>query len=109
MRKKAAVIGLVDCAESAAVIGWIPRLLLQLVVRMQIPRSAAWFGGEDADPMLRVQEPWLPGLFVTTSHQKGLDTRSMTQRLIIVEIEGRGGRARAETRTLLDYAGHRLT
>ena len=37
---------------SAAVIGWIPCLLFWLLVRMQTPLSAAWFGGEDANPML---------------------------------------------------------
>ena len=41
----AAVIGLVCYAGSAAVVGWIPRLLLRLVVRTQTPRSAARFGG----------------------------------------------------------------
>ena len=30
----------------------------------------------------------------------------MTQRSIIVGVEGEGGRARAETWTQLDYAGH---
>ena len=50
--KRAAVIGLVGCAGFAAVIGCIPHLLLWLVVRMQTPHSAAWFGGEDADSML---------------------------------------------------------
>ena len=52
LNEMAAVIGLVGCAGSVAVIGWIPCLLLQLVVRMQTPYSAVWFGGEDADPML---------------------------------------------------------
>ena len=46
------MIGLLGCAGSMAVIGWIPYLLLWLVVRMQTPHSAAWFGGEDTDPML---------------------------------------------------------
>ena len=49
--KKAAVIGLEDCAGSAAVVGWIPRLLLRLVVRTQTSRSVAWFCGEDSYPM----------------------------------------------------------
>ena len=35
--KKAAVIGLVGCAGSAAMIGWIPRRLLWRVVKMQTP------------------------------------------------------------------------
>ena len=46
------MIGLVGCAGSAAVVGWIPRPLLRLVVRKQATCSAAWFGGENADPML---------------------------------------------------------
>ena len=46
------------------------------------------------------------GLFVSASYQTGLDTRSNTRRSIIVGLrEGRGW-DRAETRTLLDYAGH---
>ena len=57
------VIGLVDCTGSAAVVGWIPRLLLRLVVRTHAPRFAAWFGVEDADPMLlgEVTDSSLPG------------------------------------------------
>ena len=43
------MIDLVGWAGSAAAVGWIPRLLLRLVVRMQTPHLAAWFGGEDAD------------------------------------------------------------
>ena len=50
--RKAAMLGLVGCAGSAAVIGWIAYLLLQLVVMMQTPCLAAWFGGKDADHML---------------------------------------------------------
>ncbi len=46
------MIGLVGCAGSTAVIGWITCLLLWLVVRKQTPCLAAWFGGEDTDPML---------------------------------------------------------
>ena len=46
------------------------------------------------------------GVFVSASHQTGLDTRSMTRKSVIVRVEEGGGRARAETRTLLDYAGH---
>ena len=45
-------------------------------------------------------------LFVSAFHQTGLDTRSMTRRLIIAGFEKGGGRAQAETQTLLDYAGH---
>ena len=52
----AAVIGLVGCAGFAAMIGWIPHLLLQLVVGMQTLGMAVWFGGEDADPMLLEEE-----------------------------------------------------
>ena len=48
-------------------------------------------------------------VFVTASHQTGLDTSSMTRRSIIVGVEGKECRARAETQTMLDYAGHRLT
>ena len=48
----AALIGLVGCAGSMAMIGWIPCLLLWLVVRTQTPCSAAWFGGEGADTIL---------------------------------------------------------
>ena len=33
-------------------IGWISRLLLQLVVKTQTSRAAAWFGSEDTEPML---------------------------------------------------------
>ena len=47
--RKTAVISLVGCAGSAAVIGWIPCLLLRLVVRIQIPHSVAWLGSENAD------------------------------------------------------------
>ena len=47
-----AVIGQVGCAGSVAVAGWIPRLLLWLVVRTQSASSAAWLGGEDAESML---------------------------------------------------------
>ena len=50
--RSAAVIARVGCAGSASVIGWILLLLLRLVVRTQTLRSSAWFGGEDADPML---------------------------------------------------------
>ena len=45
-------------------------------------------------------------LFVSASHQTGLDTRSMTQRLIIVDIKGGKSQARAKARALLDHAGH---
>ena len=43
-----------------------------------------------------------PCLFVAASHQIGLDTRSKARKPI-------KGRERAETRTLLVYAAHRLT
>ena len=49
------------------------------------------------------------GLFVTASHQTGLDTRSKARRPIKVGIRGREDRERVETRTLLVYAAHRLT
>ena len=44
-------------------------------------------------------------IFVSASHQTGLDTRSMTQRSIFEGIRGRDYRVRA----LLDIAGHRPT
>ena len=110
------MIGLVGCAGSTAVVGWIPRLLLQLVLRMQTPHSVAWFMGEDTDPHAagkdngflssRLNPADLLTLFVSASYQTGLDTRSMTRRSIIVGGEGRGGWARAKTWTLLDYACH---
>ena len=104
--RKAAVIGLAGCVGSAAVIGWISRFLLRLVVRIQVPLSAAWFGGEDADPiLLREETDTFPpdsgspdtGLtfFVTASHQIGLDTRSMTRRPVYNWGQEGGGRARA--------------
>ena len=63
LKEMAAVIDLVGCAGSAAVIGWIVRLLLWLVVRTQTPRFAALFGGKDADPILleEVTNTSLPG------------------------------------------------
>ena len=45
-------------------------------------------------------------LFVTASDRIVLDTRSITQMVIIMGVEGMGGRARAENKILLDYAGH---
>ena len=48
-------------------------------------------------------------IFVAASHQTRLDTRSKARRPIKVGIKGRGGRERAETRTLLVCAAHRLT
>ena len=48
-------------------------------------------------------------VFVAASHQTRLDTRSKARRPIKVGIKGRGGRERAETRTLLVSAAHRLT
>ena len=48
-------------------------------------------------------------LFVAASHQTRLETRSKARRPIKVGIKGRGGRERAETRTLLVCAAHRLT
>ena len=57
-------------------------------------------------PPLRA-EAWQPcKLFVTACHHTGLVTSSMIRRSIIVEVEGGEDRARADTRTLLDYAGH---
>ena len=48
-------------------------------------------------------------VFVAASHQTRLDTRSKARRPIKVGIKGRGGRERAETRTMLVCAAHRLT
>ena len=48
-------------------------------------------------------------IFVAASHQTQLDTRSKARRPIKVGIKGRGGLERAETRTLLVGAAHRLT
>ena len=48
-------------------------------------------------------------VFVSASHQTGLDTRWMIWRSIIVGIRRKEGRAPAEAQTLLDYAGHRPT
>ena len=81
------MIGLIGCAGSTAVVGWIPCLLLWLVVRMQTQCLAAWFGGKDADPMLLGE--------VTDSSPMGYEPKS-----IIVEVEG------AETQTLLEYTGY---
>ena len=60
VRMREVMIGLVGCAGSAAVIGWIPCLLLQLVLRTETPCLEIWFGGEDPDPMLLGQEEILP-------------------------------------------------
>ena len=49
------------------------------------------------------------GIFVTASHQTGLDTRLMAQELYIVGIRGGEGQAWAEARSLLDFIGHRPT
>ena len=49
------------------------------------------------------------GIFVSASHQTGVDTRSMTQRLIIVGIKGGEGWAWAKAQAQLDYAGHQPT
>ena len=48
-------------------------------------------------------------VFVAASHQTRLETRSKARRPIKVGIKRRGGRERAETRTLLVSAAHRLT
>ena len=48
-------------------------------------------------------------IFVATSHQTRLDTRSKARRPIKVGIKGGGGRERTETWTLLVYATHWLT
>ena len=49
------------------------------------------------------------GIFFSVSHQTELNTRSTIRRSIIVGIRGGEGRARAEARVLLVYAGHRPT
>ena len=78
-------------------IGWIPRLLLRLVVRTQTPRSPVWFGGEDTYSILLGEEidTFLPGsgLFVSVSHLTGLDTKSMTRRSVYSEEKEVGARA----------------
>ena len=48
-------------------------------------------------------------IFVAVSHQTRLDIRSKARRPIKVGIKRGVGRERAETRTLLVYAAHRLT
>ena len=53
--------------------------------------------------------PTIYQVFVAASDQTRLDTRSKARRPIKVEIKGRGGRERIETRTLLVSAAHRLT
>ena len=45
-------------------------------------------------------------LFVTATHQTGLDTRPMTKGRLYSGLREGGDRARGETRTLLDYVGH---
>ena len=76
---------------STAVIGWIPRLLFQLVVRTQTPTfgSLVWWQGRKPNATGRCNGflscglcPATP-LFVTVSHQTGLATRSITRRSII--------------------------
>ena len=60
----------------------------------------------------KVEKPWERSstrIFVAASNQTRLDTRSKARRPIKVGIKGRGGRERAETRTLLVNAAHRLT
>ena len=57
---RTAVIGLVGCAGFAAVIGWIPRRLLWLIVKTQAARWVVWFGGENADPMRLGEKQILP-------------------------------------------------
>ena len=94
-------------------IGWIPRRLLWLVVRTQTSHSAAWFGGEDTDPILLGE-----GIDTSPSGSVYLSLPLTRQDLrqgqrpegrIIVGGRGGKGWARAEVRALLDYAGHRLT
>ena len=48
-------------------------------------------------------------LFVSASHQTGLDTRSMTRRPIIMGIRRGEGQAPAEARALQDNTNHRPT
>ena len=95
------MIFLVGCAGSAAVVGSISRFLLRL--KEADPTLDSLVGGEDTDSMQGLPSR---GLFVTASHQTGLNTKSMTRRSILIGVEGKGSRARAETRTPLDYADH---
>ena len=91
--------------------------------------SSASAGGKDADPMLLEEETDTStpssgecscqlgicrssnqlDLFVSVSHQTGLDTWSMTRRSVYSGVKGEGGQVRGEARALLDYADHRLT
>ena len=48
-------------------------------------------------------------IFVSASHQTGLDPSSITRRSIIVGSRGGEDRAQSEARALLVYAGHRFT
>ena len=97
---------------SAAVIGWIPRLLLWLVVSTQTPTfdSLVWWWECRPHAAGRnngfLSSKLSPAVFISASHLTGHNPRSMTRRSIIVGVEERRGRAWAETRTLLDYAGH---
>ena len=60
LNARVAMIGLVGCAESTAVIGWISCCLLWLAVRMWTPSSAVCFGSKDAEPILLGEEQILP-------------------------------------------------
>ena len=98
------MIGQVSWAGSTAVVDWIPRLLLQLIVRTQISLSAALFGGEDADPNAAGRGKQISFLQakpsnqvdVSASHQTRLDTRSMAQRSIMGGLKE--GKVRLELR-----------
>ena len=78
----------VDCVLSVCVSGWV----------------CPGFGGSQLRCALTsILEPQ-GAVFVSASHQTGLDTRLMT-----VEIRVGEGQAQAKARALLDYADHRPT
>ena len=101
LNQMAAAIGLVDYAGSTVVTGWIPCFLLQLVVRMQTLRLAAWFGGEDTNPMLLEEETNIspmglgePGCPVFISHCLPLDRTWHTVNDLKVDYRGCWGKER---------------
>ena len=73
----------------------MPDSQLKNFARCRVSRRVSFLGGNV--------------IFVSAFHQTRLDPRSLTRRSIIVGFRGRDGRARAEARALLVYAGHRPT
>ena len=74
-------------------------------ILLEVQESPTTKGCSEYDTKLHLIMKLPFWIFVSASHQTGLDTRSMTRRSIIVGFRGGEGRARA----LLDYAGHRPT